>query len=83
MRAFDLVFGLLTIISSLALTHLLTTFVSLLRSWNRVQFSAIHGLWAWSPFAGTVVNWASYWEFRKLTAWPARMVLLTVARAIL
>ena len=83
MSAFDLVFGLLTIISSLALTHLLTTFVSLLRSWKRVQFSVSHALWAWSAFASTIANWASYWEFRTLTTWPAWMVLLTVATAVL
>jgi hypothetical protein len=48
MTSFELVFGLITIITSLALTHLLAGFVDVLRNAQRVRFSAPHALWAWS-----------------------------------
>jgi hypothetical protein len=82
MSAFELVFGLMTIITSLALTHLLAGFVGLLRSAERVRFSAMHALWAWSAFTSTIGNWASYWGLRSLTSWPAWAVLLIVAATI-
>ena len=82
MSAFEVVFGLMSIITSLALTHFLAGFVGLLRNAERVRFSALHALWAWSAFASTIGNWASYWGLRTLTSWPAWTVLLTVAIAI-
>ena len=82
MSAFELVFGLMSIITSLALTHLLSGFVGLLRNVERVRFSTPHALWAWAAFASTIGNWASYWGLRTLTAWPAWAVLLTVATTI-
>jgi hypothetical protein len=54
MTSFELVFGLMTIITSLALTHLLTGFVSVWRNGKRVRFSALHALWAWSAFTLTI-----------------------------
>ena len=59
MTSFELVFGLMTIITSLALTHLLAGFVGVLRNAERVRFSALHALWAWSAFISTIGNWAS------------------------
>ena len=82
MSAFELVFGLVSIITSLALTHLLAGFVSLLRNAQRVRFSATHALWAWSAFASTIGNWASFWGLHALTSWPAWTVLLSVATMI-
>ena len=68
MSAFELVFGLMTTITSLALTHFLAGFVGLLRNGERVQFSAMHALWAWSASTSTIGNWASYWGLRSLTS---------------
>lgn len=82
MTPFELVFGLMTIITSLALTHLLAGFVSVLRNAQRVRFSTLHALWAWSAFTLTIGNWASYWGLRSLTTWPAWAVLLIVTATI-
>ena len=82
MTSFELVFSLTTIITSLALTHLLAGFVSMLRNTERVRFSALHALWAWSAFISTIGNWASYWELRSLKFWPAWSVLLIVLTTI-
>ena len=82
MSAFELVFGMMSIITSLALTHILAGFVRLLRNTERIRFSAPHALWAWSAFVSTIGNWASYWELRSLTSWPAWTVLLTIMLTI-
>ncbi len=82
MTAFELVFSLLTIITSLALTHLLSGFVAVLRNAERVQFSALHGLWAWTAFTLAIGNWASFWSMRALTSWPTGIVLLSVMTII-
>lgn len=82
MSAFELVFGMMSIITSLALTHILAGFVRLLRNAERVRFSASHALWAWSAFISTIGNWASYWELRSLKSWPAWTVLLTITLTI-
>lgn len=66
MSAFELVFGLMTFITSLALTQLLAGFVGLLRNGERVQCSALHALWEWSALTSAIGNWASYWGLRSL-----------------
>lgn len=82
MTSFELVFTLITIVASLALTHILTGFVGLLRNANRVRFSVVHALWAWSAFILTIGNWASFWGLRSLKSWPAWSVLMIVATMI-
>lgn len=79
MTSFELVFALVTIITSLALTHLLAGFVGVLRNAQRAQLSAPHALWAWAALLLTIGNWASFWSLRTLTSWPAWAVLLSVA----
>lgn len=83
MTAFELVFALVTIITSLALTHLLAGFVEVLRNAERVQFSWPHALWAWAALFLAIGNWASFWELRSVTSWPAWAVLLSVAVMVL
>jgi hypothetical protein len=83
MSAFEVVFILVTIITSLALTHLLTGFVSVLRNAERVRFSVKHALWAWIAFTLLIGNWASYWSMRWVTSWPAWAVLLILTNFII
>lgn len=78
MTAFEVVFGLLTMITSLALAHLLNGFVIVLRNACRVRFSVLHGLWSWIAFAVLIGNWASFWGMRTVDSWPASTVLLLV-----
>ena len=78
MTAFEIVFTLLTMITSLALAHLLNGFVNLMRHSRRVRFSFVHGLWGWIAFATLIGNWASFWQMRDVDSWPATVVLLIV-----
>ena len=78
---FEFVFGLYSIIVSLALTHLLAGMISL-RDASRVRFSLTHALWAWAAFAMAIGNWASMWELREMQSWPSWSVLLLISTAI-
>jgi hypothetical protein len=82
MTVFEFVYGFMSIVTSLAVTHTLAGFVALARNANRVRFSLVHALWAWSAFATTIGNWAASWESRTLPSWPAWTVLLTLVNSI-
>jgi hypothetical protein len=81
MNAFEIVFTLMTMITSLALAHLLNGFVILLRNAKRVRFSLVHGLWSWIALAVLIGNWASFWGMRSVESWPSLTVLLILATA--
>ena len=78
MTAFEFVFGLLSIIASLGLTHVVASVVALIRRSDRIRFSAIHALWMWTAFATTIGNWGSYWALRDMPSWSAAFVLMSV-----
>ena len=82
MSVFEFVLALTSVISGLALAHMLTGVVALLRNAKRVKFSFIHALWMWSAFSTTVANWASDWSLRALNDWPAWTLLLLIASKI-
>jgi len=79
MTAFEVVFALITMITSLAVAHLLNGVAQVLRQSGRVRFSLPHALWVWIAFCGVIGNWASFWEMRAVESWPAWAVLLIVA----
>ena len=82
MSVFEFVLALTSVISGLAIGHMLTGVVVLLRNANRVKFSFIHALWMWSAFSTTIANWASDWSLRALNEWPAWTLLLIIASKI-
>ena len=75
MSAFDYVIGLISIVSSLALTHLVASFVGLLRRGRTIGFSLQHAVWMWTASATTVGNWGSNWSMHDVRVWPAWVVL--------
>ena len=79
MNAFEFVFGLLSIIASLGLTHIVSSVVKLIRHSERVHFSPVHALWMWTAFATTIGNWGSYWALHTWASWSSALVLLSVA----
>lgn len=82
MTSFEFVFGLLSIIASLGLTHLVASIVNLVRNSERVRFSPLHALWMWTAFTTTIGNWGSYWALRSQASWPSVIVLLSLAVAL-
>ncbi|MCB0663371.1 MAG: hypothetical protein KDC24_11570 [Saprospiraceae bacterium] len=81
MNAFEIVLTLLTMVTSLALAHLLNGFVIVLRHAKQVQFSMLHGIWSWIALAVLIGNWASFWQMRNVETWPSVTVLLLLAAA--
>lgn len=81
MSEFEFVFGLISIITSLALTHIVVGLVSLARRSRKVRFSLRHALWVWTAFALVVANWASYWIQRDQN-WTAQSLLISLTLMI-
>jgi hypothetical protein len=75
MTPFEFVFALISIISSLALTKIITGVVAIIRHRERGGFSATHALWVWVAFAVVVGNWGALWGARLDPHWPALRVL--------
>ena len=59
MTPFEFVLALISVITSLALTKIITGVVSIVRHPNRQDFSLTHALWIWVAFAVVVGNWGS------------------------
>jgi hypothetical protein len=78
MSIFEFVLGFVSIITSLALTHLIIGLVGLIRNAGRVKFSLVHAGWFFAAFASTIANWASAWDLRSMTDFPNWSVLLLV-----
>ena len=82
MTLFEFVLAFSSVISALALGHLLFGAVHILRRRAKVRFSLPHALWMWSILALTLGNWAADWQLRSLTEWPAWTVLWLVASKV-
>jgi len=82
MTPFEIVFGLLTVIASLALTQVVAAAVNLIRHASSVRFSWLLTMWMWLAFATTIGNWGAMWGSRHLAAWPSWLVLLSLAMTI-
>lgn len=82
MSLFEFVLAFSSVISALALGHLLAGAVHILRRRDRVRFSLTHALWMWSILAMTMGNWAADWSLRSLTEWPAWTVLWLITSKI-
>lgn len=82
MSLFEFVLAFSSVISALALGHLLAGAVHILRRRAIVRFSLTHALWMWSILAVTMGNWAADWSLRSLTEWPAWTVLLLITSKV-
>jgi hypothetical protein len=75
MTPFEFVFALISIITSLALTKIITGVVAIIRHKDRAGFSLIHALWVWIAFAVVIGNWGTLWGARIDPDWqPARVL---------
>ena len=75
MTAFEFVFALISIITSLALTQIISGVVAMIRRRRPGSFSLTHALWVWVAFAVVVGNWAALWGTQDQPQWPAIRVL--------
>ena len=75
MTSFEFVFGMISVITSLALTRLLGGCVGLYRHAERIRFSWRHGFWTAMAFMLLVGNWANMWRLHGIQAWRALDVI--------
>jgi hypothetical protein len=75
MTSFEFVFGMISVITSLALTRLLSGCVGLYRHAEHIRFSWRHGCWTAMAFMLLVANWAQFWRLHDVQAWNALDVL--------
>jgi hypothetical protein len=75
MTSFEFVFGMISVITSLALARLLGGCVGLYRHAEHVRFSFRHACWTAMAFMLLVGNWAQFWRFHDTQAWSALDVL--------
>src|SRR5687767_14440006 len=75
MTPFEFVFALISIITSLALTHIVTGVVAIIRHKERGSFSFTHALWVWVDFAVVIGNWGAMWGAGRDLDWSAARVL--------
>jgi hypothetical protein len=76
MTSFEFVFGLISVITSLALTQMLSGFVALYRRADRVRLSWRHACWTATAFMVLIGNWAAFWHSRNIQSWGALDVLI-------
>ena len=78
MSAFEFVFTLLSVVASLAIAHLVSGVVSMVRGASRPSWFL--GVWLWIAFASTVGNWgATRHALGGQPDFPAWQVLLVLA----
>ncbi|MBS0432083.1 MAG: hypothetical protein JSS21_06715, partial [Proteobacteria bacterium] len=78
MTSFEFVFGLISVITSLALTRMLSGCIALYRRADRVRFSWRHALWTATALMVLLGNWAVFWRLRNVQAWSALDVLVPI-----
>jgi hypothetical protein len=84
MTPFEFVFGLISVVTSLALTKIITGVVSIVRHKDRHDFSLTHALWIWVAFAVVIGNWGSLWGERAAPDWnPVHLVAWIASMASL
>ena len=76
MTSFEFVFGLISVITSLALTQLLSGIVTLYRCADRLRLSWRHALWTATAFMLLIGNWSALWGMRNTQVWGVPDVLI-------
>lgn len=82
MTLFEFVLAFSSVISALAIGHLLAGAIHILRRRAMVRFSLTHALWMYGILAMTMGNWAADWALRSLTEWPSWTVLWLITSKI-
>jgi hypothetical protein len=80
MTAFEFVSVLLSIVVSLAFTHMLTGTARLIQA-KRVRISLVYALWVLMIVFCCVDYWFSLWSLRDATEWPLTLVLFLLSAA--
>ena len=81
MAAFDHVMVLVSFVYAVALTHLLSSAATYIRSWRRLRFSWIYASWYFNASIMIIANWISFWDMRELHSFSVGIILFIFALA--
>lgn len=76
MTLFEAIFAFISIVTSLALTHLIAGVVGLIRHAERGRVSIIHACWLWLAFVLVIGNWAGLVGVQDDPHWPPMRIIL-------
>ena len=76
MTLFESIFAFISIVTSLALTHLIAGVVKLVRHAERGRLSFIHACWLWLAFVLVIGNWAGLIGVQDDPHWPPVRIIL-------
>ena len=76
MTSVEFGFGMISVITSLALTRLLSGGVALYRHADRIRFSWRHGGWTAMALMLLLGNWAAFWQMRGISDWSGSEALV-------
>lgn len=76
MTSFEFVFGMISVITSLALTRLLSGCAGLYRHSDRIRFSWRHACWTAMALMLLLGNWAAFWQMRDIRVWSGLEALI-------
>jgi hypothetical protein len=83
MGAFEHVMTLVSFVFALAIAHLLSCVVALIRAQGRVRYSFAHSVWLLNALFQVLSWWLSFWDYRAMKSWDVGTVTFTLAVAIL
>ena len=82
MTLFESIFAFISIVTSLALTHLVAGVVKLVRHAERGRLSKIHACWLWLAFVLVIGNWAGLIGVQDDPHWPPVRIILWLTAMI-
>ncbi|MFA9200130.1 MAG: hypothetical protein ACEQR8_02940 [Cypionkella sp.] len=82
MTLFESIFAIISVVTSLALTHLIAGVVKLIRHAERSRWSFTHGCWMWLAFVLVIGNWASLIGVQGNAHWPPDRIILWLTAMI-
>ena len=82
MTLFESIFAFISIVTSLALTHLIAGVVKLVRHAERSRVSWVHACWLWLAFVLVIGNWAGLIGVQDDPHWPPARIILWLTAMI-
>ena len=83
MTAFEHVITIVSFVFALAIAHLLTCVIALVRAGPRVKYSFAHTSWMIISLLLIIAWWLALWDFRTLKSWDVGTVIFTLFGPIL
>src|SRR5690242_755834 len=82
MAAFEHVTTLIAFVFALAIAHVLSTLIALIRAGSRVRYSFAHGAWFLSALYTVYTWWLAMYDFHSLRRWDVLSITIWLIGAV-